>query len=206
MEKIKKTSFERIAYHEAGHAVIDVLLLLPFNAVSLETVSKESFRIKNSKKEPVTELFTEGITWPEERKESINKDIKVGNLNLREMIAAMAGPEAEKMFIGEIDDEARLGVERDVQGILACCRAAISPGVSIENWKDSVMEEYILRGIAMQANELLKDNWSSVQSVAGSLLKCKRLTHSEVKECVRVQESLSQKKERKAVRHAKKKN
>jgi hypothetical protein len=163
---------------------MDILLLKKFDVVSLRTISREAFEMGNGKQQPVIQLFTEGTSWSEERTESVNEDIRAGKLDLREMITCMAGPEAEKILIGKIDDEAWLGAEGDVQGIVACCRAAISPGVQIENWRDSVMEEFIVAGVAMQANELLMDNWPSVRAVAYALLEREYLSFSEVEECI----------------------
>lgn len=184
----KKTmigTLDRAAYHEAGHAVMDILLGLQFIAVSLATITQTVFLVKNGKQEPVSQVSTEGVKRSEEQTVSLNEELITGKLDLREMISYMAGSEAEEILIGERDDELRLGRQDDYQGIVACCRAAISPGVPIENWKHSVMEAYIVNGVAMQAKRLLMDNWSSVQSVARCLLERKNLTYAEVEECMR---------------------
>ncbi|HQO64715.1 MAG TPA: hypothetical protein PK528_13985 [Syntrophorhabdus sp.] len=170
---------ERKAYHEAGHVVTFILLMLPFESVSLREKREDKFDIKNGEKVPVTHTYTEGIVWSEEKTKSLNEEVIRGKLDLREAIASVAGPEAEKIFIGGIDDEAQFGAKSDMQAIIVPCRAAISQGLPIENWKVSVMEAPIFNALAKEANILLEENWKCVVAVADALIKYRSLTFDE---------------------------
>lgn len=165
--------------------VVDILLGLSFDAVSLREKQQAAFEVKDGRKTPVVHIYTEGVVWSEERTESVNKDIFEGKLDLREAIASMAGPTAEAMLVGKIDEIARLGAQSDVQGISGCCRAAISPGQPIENWTNSAMEHDIVGAVSVQALELLKENWTSVETVANALMKYTYLTEEEARKLVK---------------------
>jgi ATP-dependent Zn protease len=175
---------ERVAYHEAGHAVMNILLMLPFNMVSIRNIEKKAFQIENGQKVPVIQICTEGVTFPEKRVKSANEDIIAGKLDLREAISNMAGPEAEKIFIGGIDEAAQFGAKNDIQTICVCCRAAISQGKSKESLIVSTMEQSILNGVAMQTNELLKKNWTKVEAVASALNVKRRLSEEDVRQII----------------------
>lgn len=185
MSKNTEAHKKRSAYHEAGHVVADILLGLSFKAVSLRMKEQSKVEIKDGKEQPVIHVYTEGVVWSEERTESVNKDIFDGKLDLREAIADMAGPVAESMLVGKIDDMARLGARDDVQGIMGCCRAALSPGQPIENWTASAMEDDIARAVGAQALELLNENWANVEAVANALMKYRYLTEEEARKLVK---------------------
>jgi hypothetical protein len=176
---------ERYAYHEAGHAVMDLLLMLPFNAVSVKRVERPNYLYKNGQKLPINDMVIEGVNWTKERRESINKNVFTGILDLREALNCMAGPEAEAIFIGEIDDSVRHGATIDMEKITISCRAAISRGQPPENWKVSLMGEGIIKSIALQARDLLERNWVSVVAVADALLKYRYLSYEKVKSLMR---------------------
>lgn len=184
MSKRSEKERERIAYHEAGHAVMDILMALPFDEVSLRMEKREYVEIKNGKEETVTHAVTIGVTWPEHRRESENADLEIGKLDLRAAICSMAGPQAEAMFIGEVDDEANMAAATDMNGIVACCRVAISPGEPPEKWRESTMEGSLINALAEQAEEILKQNWPCVEAVAEALIKHRSLTYDEVKAIV----------------------
>ena len=176
---------QRKAYHEAGHAVASVLLKLPLESVSLREKQEIYHDIKDGEKVPYIYIYTEGIRWTEERQKLLNEELMNAKLDLREAISSMAGPEAERKLIGGIvDEEARFGARNDRQAIFAPCRAAISPGLPVENWKVSVMEEKIISAMAMQANALLTENWACVEAVAEALIKYRSLTYDEAEKII----------------------
>jgi len=91
---------------------------------------------------------------------------------------------AEAMFVGEVDDEANMAAARDMNGIVACCRVAISPGEPPEKWRESTMEGSLINALAEQAEEILKQNWPCVEAVAEALIKHRSLTYEEAKAIV----------------------
>ena len=159
--------------------VMNLLLGLPFEAVSIKKIQQERYKYSNGQKIPLTYLVTEGVTWPKNRTESVNKNIMTGILDLREALASMAGPQAEAISVGKIDKDAQFGAQTDIQFIAACCRAAVAPGEPIADWKPTIMEEQILQAVALQAVDLLMQNWAGVESVANALFERKSLTYSE---------------------------
>lgn len=176
---------ERKAYHEAGHVVASILLKLSFESVSLREKQEIWYDLKDGEKVPCTHIYTEGITWTEERLKLLNEDQMNAKLDLREAIATMAGPEAEKKYIGgSVDEEARFGANLDLQAIFAPCRAAISPGLPVEQWKISVMEQKMVNALAMQANALLTENWACVEAIADALIKYRSLTYDETEKII----------------------
>jgi hypothetical protein len=184
MSKSSEKRKERAAYHEAGHAVLDILMGLPFTEVSLRTMQKDMKQAINGKMEDVIHIVTTGVVWPMERTESANAGAFDGKLDLREAVCSMAGPVAEAMFVGDIDDTAKFGAQNDVNGIQAVCRAAISPGLPFEKWKESVMEEHIVKAAHLQAFEILQEHWECIEAVAQALLKHRSLTYEQAKAIV----------------------
>ena len=176
---------KRIAFHEAGHVVMNLLLGLPFEAVSVEYSQENVYEVNNGQKTPVVQIFTKGVTWSEKRTKSVNKNILAGVLDLREALSSMAGPQAEAMIVNKIDEDTLLGAQNDIQSIAACCRAAVAPDEPIENWKSTIMESQILQAVALQALEILNQNWASVDAVANALLERKSLTYSEAKTLIK---------------------
>jgi hypothetical protein len=169
----------RAAFHEAGHAVANVILGLPFEAVSIREKRDQGTMLKNGQEVSVELIYTEGLIWSPQWTDSVNKELEAGKLDLREAISAMAGPQAEAMLIGEIDEEVRKAADLDMNGIAACCRIAVSPGVPLDRLPRSVMEDDILQALAKQAKELLREKWTAVEAVANELLKRDYLPYSE---------------------------
>ena len=177
--KRPKGKRDRIAYHESGHVVINLLMGLPFDEVSIDNYQKDVYQDIDGQREKLIYVLTKGVTWPKTRTESVNKNALAGNLDLREVLSSMAGPEAETMFVGKIDDEAQLGAKSDFQTIMVCCRAAVSLGRPIADWKPTIMEEKIVRAVALQARDILEKNWGRVEVIANALIERKKLTYLE---------------------------
>lgn len=83
-----------------------------------------------------------------EREEKNKMEIEAGKLDLREAISTMAGPQAEAMFIGEIDKETNEAALLDMNTIVMCCRVAAAPGISIEQVPTRIMESTIVNALS----------------------------------------------------------
>ena len=170
----------RIAFHEAGHAVADVLLCLPFESVSIRQMHHSSTWSKEGKEVIIEGVCSEGLTLPQERTDRLIRELNAGKLDLRDAISTMAGPQAEAMLVGEIDQEGNEAACLDMNSIAVCCRIAAAPGVPFEQVPPCAMESTIIKGLAIQAEKLLQENWAAVKVVANELLKRECLTYSEV--------------------------
>jgi hypothetical protein len=176
--EIKK--IKRAAYHEAGHAVANLIFGLPFQSISLKQEQKPGYLIEDGQKVDATFIYTIGIVFPEERNDSVNKTLMAGILDIKEALSSMAGPVAERIFVGKIDDQAQTGARNDVQVIAACCRAALSGSDNPEEWqKLPEMENLMVASIAAGADHLLRDNWISVKAIAEILIEKKELGYME---------------------------
>lgn len=178
------TDQTRIAYHEAGHAVVSLHLKLPFTAVSLRTLEIPMNTFKNGQIVNEIHIVTEGIIWPNERKEKASKDALAGLLDLREAVVSMAGPICEVMIVGTRDQKATLAAQGDLKGIMISCRAAMYPGKPSQEWESVKMEDDLINAVTTQAADLLTEKWDSVVAVATLLLEKEYLKYSEVVEIV----------------------
>lgn len=139
---------ERAAYHQAGHIVACVLLDVPFKAATLERMERGEYQAE----------------W------------QSGKLDLREAVAAMAGPTAETLRIGgKVDEAVRQGVLQDAAEIVECCHAVLPPD------NTGVMESNFIGAAGTGAGDLLNrvGNWVLVKAVAGALRERKCLTWAE---------------------------
>jgi hypothetical protein len=176
---------KRHTYHEAGHAVANVILGCPFDCVSMEKRKETRTHYENGEATEYLYIITDGVVWPDDYTEKRNEELFAGRLDLRAAITDMAGPQAEAMILGEIDEQAQEGARCDTNGISACCRiASAPPGASVENLPMCSMEHGIINAIAEQAGELLSKHWDAVVAVANALNSRKRLTRDEVAEIV----------------------
>ena len=176
----KLTERRRVAYHEAGHAVINLIYGLPFQTISLDTEEKLAYQIENGKRVAVMLTYTKGIVFSEERLYSLNKALVSGILDIKEALSLMGGPVAEIIFLGKCDDQAKIGAREDMQAIACCCRAAMSGSDKPEDWKEFPdMEQAMVTAITNGANCLLKDNWTIVGAIAEILIKKKELGYNE---------------------------
>jgi len=170
----------RIATHEAGHAVMHIILGVPFTDVSLHGEKLSGFVIQDGKKIPATAITGGGVNADEKTIQEIDKNILSGTLDIRQALASMAGPVAEAKFIGRIDAEAKAGAHYDMETITLCCRAAFNRTEDLSEWKAiSKLEERIVDAFAIGTEELLKENWGCVKAVADALLEKETLSYLE---------------------------
>jgi hypothetical protein len=182
-------NIRRVAFHEAGHAVADLLLGLSFNAVSIMPECTMIKTSQNGREIPIEKICPVGVSLPQERKDKNTRELGAGILDLREAISTMAGPQAEAISVGEIDKETNEGAKIDMAYIMMCCRAAIFPGIPWEQRPPCAMELDIIRILSEQAQILLRENWAAVEAVAGALLKRQCLSYSEVEALIKASAS-----------------
>lgn len=170
----------RVAYHEAGHVVANLIYELPFQTVSMAKKTEVAYQFEGGKKVPRLMAFTVGIDFPRERLESLNNELMAGILDIKEAVTLMAGPIAEhRLMGGKVDDEWYLGRSSDVQGITACCRAAVSGSGDPGKWEPlPEMEEHMVLAISYGAYLLVKENWASVKAIAEKLHSTKELDYA----------------------------
>ena len=169
----------RVAYHEAGHAVVALIYGLPFHGVSLAKKQEVAYQFEGGKKIPYLMFYTAGIDFPKERLASLNEELVAGILDIKEALALMAGPVAEHQFVGKMDEEVAIGRRSDVQGITGCCRAAVSGSGDFSKWEPlPEMEEHMVLAISLGAYVLIKENWASVKAIAERLHSKKELDYA----------------------------
>lgn len=177
---------QRAAHHEAGHAVVDILFGLPFESISMEVKQKPGVQFENGKEIDVTLIYTEGIVWPKERTDMVNKNLLAGVLDLREAIASMAGPVAEKIYVGKPDEKLQTSAEMDITPIMACCRAAISGSGDPGDWKEiRDMEVPIVNAIAAGAEQVVRMHWNVIRAVAKAIQQQQNMDYEEVLQIVK---------------------
>jgi len=171
----------RTAYHEAGHAVVNLIYGLPFQTISLKTEQRLAYQIEDGRKVSVMLTYSIGIVFPEARLDLVNKTLMAGILDIKEALSLLGGPVAEHMFVGKNDGQTQVGARQDVQAIACCCRAAMSASSRLEDWKEfPQMEDYMLAAIAAGAESLIKENWASVKAIAESLIEKEELDYPEI--------------------------
>lgn len=146
---------KRITYHEAAHAVVGVLVGLPFDEVSVDTYLKplgDGYYAKNYK----------GILYDPERKAKLNADIQRRKLPRAEAMSILAGPMAEQMVVGKIDEELEQGAYWD--------HFAIREGCKLDNLPDLVAA----------TAKLLEENWQAIEKVGLLLNQNKTVKYAEV--------------------------
>ena len=179
------THQQRVAYHEAGHVIASILLGVEFDYVSTEVKTKKGHFFENGEKVEIEASYTEGIVWSDSRRKELNQQVMSGILDIREAIVAMAGPLAESVLVGKVDEEVKNGATDDEQLIRAACRSAYAHGKPIEEWKPTTLEARLGEAFWQEATILVKRNWRAVEDVARALLDRERLTRQEAEVIVR---------------------
>ena len=175
------TEEERAAFHEAGHAVANLVYGLPFETISLSREKNVAPQFADGKKAGVL-TYTIGITIPEERFDSINKKMMAGVLDVKEAMTWLAGPFTEYGVVGEFYDQAEgeMWQREEFRAITGCCRAAMNGGSDPEKWEGfAEMERELVAAIAAGAQHLIKENWASIQAVAHRLIEKRELDYAE---------------------------
>jgi hypothetical protein len=148
------TYWKRISYHEAGHAVADVILgCMTFERVTLETITKE---VACSDGVHRTISYIDGVVYTDANGKEATRRCRAGDPN--EETARMAGPEAEVALVGRIDEPARYGATLDITPIA----------------------EDRLDAAADRAREFVSAWWGAIDLVAMVLRERGMLLHCEV--------------------------
>lgn len=151
-------STQRAAYHEAGHAVVNVVLGVRFERVSMQ--------LKQLVMGDGTEItYTDGIVELQGRRKARECQRTQGLLDLAWAVSAMAGEAAEAIHVGEFDDE--------------CDRAAGSDRIHvIEVVRESIVRKCdggehllagLLNGCSAEAVRIVKRHWLAIAEVARQL-------------------------------------
>lgn len=164
---------KRVTYHEAGHAVANVLLGLPFKEVAVESEKKLLLMLGRIMRWD----FTVGVVFEEERKMKLRVCFEHGVLDMREGVSFVAGPKAEEMLLGKTDEEWSTGSAADFNGIREVCRVAVTADSQTGKCE---MEDGIVAALCSQAEVLLRKNWAAVEAVANELNRRRRLSFKEV--------------------------
>jgi len=164
------TSSKRgVAYHEAGHAVVDILLGIPFKEVSLCIDQK---RVHLADGTSAIAVYFIGVVPDEEyQRREIEKREK-GILDDNSLLSTMAGPAAEMLAGGTNEDGA--GAELDLLPIAHALRVSTGDDRVLDMASDAMV----------RVAPLLQDHWGAVEAVAAALLKKKTLTMAEAQSII----------------------
>lgn len=150
------------AYHQAGHAVVSLLLGLPFKYVSAE--AKSDLVVENGCARSVG--YIEGLVIGPQRKTAIREIRgKQGLLDLREALSAVAGPKAEEMARGAGFVRSPVP-EPDYEDVACACRSALA---GTEVTTGGGLESGMVAALKAQAETLLCKHWDGVEAVAAAL-------------------------------------
>lgn len=189
MNETTREKFEqrRLAVHEAGHAVMHLILGIPFEKVSLHGEKMSGYVIRDGQKVSATAITGGGVFTDPTRIDEIDRATLNGILHMREALISMAGPVAEEMLIGKIDDQLRCGSMIDMGAIVMCCRAALNQSSRQETWSSiQEMEAKLVDAFAIGAKNLLRGHLKSLKAVTEALLMKGTLTYSEASETFKI--------------------
>jgi hypothetical protein len=179
---------KRVAIHEAGHTVMHLLVGQSFEKVTLAKDKISISGIGDGEKVDAT-ATTGGGVYVEDQKtiEAQDKEVLSGILNIKDGLVSMAGPVAEALFVGKIDNETEAASAYDLGRIKMCCRAAINNGISdFGKWKGMYeMETAMVNAFSLGAQELLKKHWNCVNAISDTLIERETLSYVEVLEIAR---------------------
>lgn len=160
----EKREVDRIAYHEAGHAVMRCFEFLKFSYVSITPDGDNAGYVKYHRS-----------VWKNFDPETVARtDLKTIDRIENEIVSILAGPIAEKIFGGKYNWE---GSEGD--------RASALKLASYLCGNEKVLNAY-WKYMWIRTEESLKalHIWTAVQRLASELLLKKKIRYNEAKEIV----------------------
>lgn len=176
-----------VAYHEAGHAVVGVLLRWAIRYVSIIPDDQTLGRVYHPRRSELDYWLAEEVKSPNASVPSLRKRValplseltsaQIGMRHRRARIdiaVRLAGRKAEKRFTGEWTDPC-VGSDRLEVVELALHLASELP----------ITADRIIVRESARASRLLAENWPSVEAVARALLVHNRLTGRVVRAIVK---------------------
>lgn len=152
-----------VAYHEAGHAVVAVVLGVRFQEVTVRPDTGTDGHIRYRRPVPGSAVL-EG--WTDER---------LHRLVRREGLVLFAGDHAVKLGTGRRELQGAAGDREQMAELIGLLHSDGPIGAAL--WR------YLNRW----SLELVQGHWRAVERVAGALLVRQRLTESEVRPYLRMQ-------------------
>jgi hypothetical protein len=158
----RRKKLERVAYHEAGHAVAQVYLHRSFRSVSIKPKSSYLGRVDSPK---LSQTFREGLAH------YLDGDHRTRNMVDDHILISMAGPAAENRYTGRRGWD---GARQDLRQ----SRDLGEPLYGEEATKHDIPF------MTARADSLMKSRivWVRVEAVAAALLERCVLTSAEVRE------------------------
>ena len=165
------TPIEQTAYHEAGHAVVSVLVGLEFEYV---TIDENGDALGHVHYPGWQELVRRAGDDPKEAGWGLSDSHHLDDASPaavrwfeQHAVSALAGWHAEKMGTGVDNHEGR---EHDLE-------TAHEFAMALAGAEET---QTILTRAESDAERLLRENWQAVQMVAEALIAKRKLTHLEV--------------------------
>jgi ATP-dependent Zn protease len=155
-----------VASHEAGHAVIDSLLNVPFERVS---ILRQNGLLGFSKLEPPSFESDEAIP------------LYIDNFT----IGGFAGPLAGIRYLEIAEPMAELNSEPWKAFVLEGCEPDFKLIRQFRNEAQMPVDESTLENLESKAERLVLDNWDAIDAVAQQLKDKNELTAQQVQEIVK---------------------
>ena len=176
-ETLESTSWEEVAYHEAGHVVAAVLQNFPLDSVTVVPATDGSYLGCVS--------FVESAdrhVWCEEN----DADDK-SEWYRKQMVGSWAGPVAWEIHSGEFNEA---GATQDIQNVNTYAANGgfgepafgLLEGIPFPIHYTDVTE--ISRETRREATQLLRRHWSAVENMSATLLEQRYLNGTEARELV----------------------
>jgi hypothetical protein len=156
---------QRIAYHEAGHAVGGYLNRRPLLRVSI-VETEDAWGTCTYR------------NWGESFRPDIEVTMRVRDGLERAIITGLAGPEAEAKYIGEPDKELNVGADSDYRAALNCALYVASSAEESEAY---------LAWLAIRARAMFRHpmKWAAVEAVAAELVERREFSARHAREVIR---------------------
>jgi hypothetical protein len=163
--KRERTKLERTAYHEAGHAVAAYVLHRALGHVSIEPERGSLGHMK-------TRRFEESFQPDAEVKRGTRERLE------KEIMVCLAGPIAERRFVGRLRQDTIVGASRDFNDAARCADCLCG---------NSEETDAYLAWLSVRATNLIKLawHWRAIQTLAEALLEHRRIGHRKVREIIK---------------------